>query len=411
MIKTFTDGVKDVIDTWCLDLEKKYIQRHRKVTGMDFLNYMVSLTSSDFGYCSAIIQSGGPIISKSSFCQFRNKVPYTELLKLCTMTLDLIKKLDILPHNRILAVDGSKILADHSLEDCGYKSQTKVGYSQGQINTVLEISTGIPIDIEFVPNKNERDYIRDNCIRLFKKGDIIVADRGYYSFELVKRLIDEGINPVFRMSASCDCTKKFLKAGTTDQVMMIGDGKGKKGQLNLRMVKYVINGENYCLGTTLFDTTKYSVSKLKEMYHLRWGIEEHYKFLKHTCGFSKRHSKSENGIRQELYVDFFLILITRAIESIESKMLKTAAKKKKKFNSRVIYHAVKTNVKDILLCKTTKMCDLVVSVLSRHMITFERDRSYDRFIKEPTTKEKYNDLFSKRKRGIIRTSHKTSKPK
>jgi hypothetical protein len=44
------------------------------------------------------------------------------------------------------------------------------------------------------------------------------------------------------------------------------------------------------------------LSQLKQIYHLRWEIEEFYKLLK-SDGFSLRqlHAKSVDGVEQELF--------------------------------------------------------------------------------------------------------------
>lgn len=40
--------------------------------------------------------------------------------------------------------------------------------------------------------------------------------------------------------------------------------------------------QTYYLLTSLVDTEKYPLSKLKELYHKRWSIEEYYKKIKRT---------------------------------------------------------------------------------------------------------------------------------
>jgi len=49
--------------------------------------------------------------------------------------------------------------------------------------------------------------------------------------------------------------------------------------LKIRLIKYVIDGTSYCIGTTLLDK-QYTIDALKEVYHARWGIEELYKVSK-----------------------------------------------------------------------------------------------------------------------------------
>lgn len=166
----------------------------------------------------------------------------------------------------------------------------------------------------------------------------------------------------------------------------------------MRIVKYTIADETYFIGTNIFDKVNYPVEKLKDLYHSRWQIEEHYKFLKCNTGFKYIHSKSENGIKQEMYLNFFITQIVRGLEYMNIKSFLPPKKgRKKKFNSKVHFSAVSIAVKN---SEKTPMNKFLKTILPRFTLSFELNRSFDRLIKFPSTKEKYNDRFSKRKRGI-----------
>ena len=45
----------------------------------------------------------------------------------------------------------------------------------------------------------------------------------------------------------------------------------------------------------------FPVSKIKELYHLRWGIETSFRELKYAIGLVNFHAKKEDFIKQEIF--------------------------------------------------------------------------------------------------------------
>ena len=79
----------------------------------------------------------------------------------------------------------------------------------------------------------------------------------------------------------------------------------------LRSVSYTLSTTTYILGTTLFDRKAYAIDDLSDAYHSRWGIEELYKISKQLMRIEDFHGQSERGVKQELYVHFVLMTLTR----------------------------------------------------------------------------------------------------
>jgi hypothetical protein len=81
--------------------------------------------------------------------------------------------------------------------------------------------------------------------------------------------------------------------------------------LSLRLLKYEIGGNPYCLGTTLLDAHRYPLHEFMDVYHSRWGIEELYKISKCLFVVEDFHAKTERGVKQELFAHFVLITLNR----------------------------------------------------------------------------------------------------
>ena len=82
--------------------------------------------------------------------------------------------------------------------------------------------------------------------------------------------------------------------------------------LKMRLMKYEVQGSQYCLGTTLVDPEhRYPLQDFMDVYHSRWGVEELYKISKRVFVIEDFHAKSERGVKQELFAHFALITMNR----------------------------------------------------------------------------------------------------
>lgn len=70
----------------------------------------------------------------------------------------------------------------------------------------------------------------------------------------------------------------------------------------------------YIFGTTLLDQDHYKNSDFSMLYHERWQIEELYNVSKMTLEIEHFHTKTQRGVRQELYVHLLLINISGFFE-------------------------------------------------------------------------------------------------
>ncbi|MBF0207754.1 MAG: transposase [Oligoflexia bacterium] len=80
------------------------------------------------------------------------------------------------------------------------------------------------------------------------------------------------------------------------------------------LIKYSIDGEVYVCATTLV-STDYNVNDFAKLYHGRWGIEELYKISKEFIDVEDFHSRTERGVKQEVYAHLLLINIARIFEA------------------------------------------------------------------------------------------------
>jgi hypothetical protein len=78
---------------------------------------------------------------------------------------------------------------------------------------------------------------------------------------------------------------------------------GGISQITVRFVRIILStGETEVLVTSLLDSDKYTTQMLKELYHLRWGIETFLGVLKERLKIENFTGKTVIAIKQDFFV-------------------------------------------------------------------------------------------------------------
>ena len=226
--------------------------------------------------------------------------------------------------HRIFAVDGSKLNLPRQLIDSGYRTPShKVYYPQGLVSTLYDLQTRIPIDFDLAAHGDERKTALAH-LSCLGAGDVVVYDRGYYSYAMLYEHVERRLEAVFRLQKNAGSVfDQFMQSAATDQVVEVHPSRKSKLKvrqrypdaecraIRVRLVKYTVAATTYTLATTLLDVRQYPIEELSNLYHARWGIEELYKISKQLIAVEEFHGQTERGVKQELYAHFVLITLTR----------------------------------------------------------------------------------------------------
>ena len=165
---------------------------------------------------------------------------------------------------------------------------------------------------------------------------IIMADRGYETYNIFANIQERGL---FYLIWIKDTSKKGSISGSLslpvscefdEELKLIMTRKQKfyktKGYkylsnsspfdfldsenlfytLHLRLTQFQLeNGVYECIASNL-DKEEFPPEKIKELYHMRWGIETSFRELKYTIGLTNLHSKNVEYICQEIYAKLIL---------------------------------------------------------------------------------------------------------
>jgi hypothetical protein len=167
-------------------------------------------------------------VSPSSFCESRQKLSEEIFIELNQELLSLWNKTQQLPRfkgYRLFAVDGSRIVVPRELIGEGFKLYNKERgcYNpQGLLSCLYNLQEKIIYDFDFVTHMNERMCAIEHMKQLTSK-DIIIFDRGYFSYLLFRKAIEFNVHAIFRMQVQASGVNeqvlKFLKSDKNDEII------------------------------------------------------------------------------------------------------------------------------------------------------------------------------------------------
>ena len=173
------------------------------------------------------------------------------------------------------------------------------------ISVLYDVLHGWVLDAEIDgTDRNERhalarhiDFLKRDLPHVAKKT-LLLADRGYPSYELLEKCEENGLKYVMRCSSQ---SFRFANdAPLGDVCATLENGR------IVRVVKFTLNsGEVETLVTNLFDVPE---NEFPELYAMRWGIETLYHELKRKVGVEKFSGKTPNSVRQDFWASLVLLL-------------------------------------------------------------------------------------------------------
>lgn len=265
-------------------------------------------------------------VAASAICEARKKLPSSVFKTLNTRILHTYEEVAASPWkgHRVFAVDGTKLHLPPPLIDWGYPLPSETShYPQGLVSCLYHLPSALPYDFDLSPQADERRMALAH-LAVLQPQDVVVYDRGYFSYEMLYRHLERGLEPVFRLSTnSYAAIDAFFESEEKEQRISLFPSPKRQREillehpdlmvrpLTLRLLKYVAGATTFVLGTTLMDPGKYPIEDLAQLYHGRWGIEELYKISKVLIDVEDFHAQTEEGVKQELFAHFGIVTLSR----------------------------------------------------------------------------------------------------
>jgi len=241
----------------------------------------------------------------------------------------------------VIAFDGSRYVlpATNKLRaefdpESGLENPGKGHYPQCLVTTAYDVFRRIPVARSIVSIHGSE---RDEAHKLLPKipsENVLLFDRGYPGFEFINKLNNEYEGSyLFRCSveSSFKPINGFINSKQKETIITIKPPRSflsklkpeeRKAQkeIKLRVIRLESpDGTLSVLLTNLFDKKKFNRNKIIDLYYRRWEVESYYRDEKIELEITKFHSKTSNGIQQELMAGVIMAVISRTLMVLAEK--------------------------------------------------------------------------------------------
>ena len=346
-MNTYAENLKQNLLSLIDEMESKELEsfvrnpetdfkRKRKFSFASVMRFILSMGSSSLGQeLVRYFQYNADFPSVSAFVQQRQKIKveaFEELFRRFSLDQSEMK---LFEGYRLLAVDGSDIILPLNVEEPFSFPESKCSILH--LNALYDIMNKHYLDavIQGKRDGNETGAVVTMTKRLSEQFPvIIVADRGYESYNFFAHVEERFFDYVVRLRTS---KKASMFAGlnlpeeesfdiTKDIVItrhstgpyavnrekhkyltkqarfdFIPDSSYPDYEMTIRFVSFPLESGEYEVLATSLPEDLFPAESLKEIYHLRWGIETSFRELKHVVGLAAFHTKKADCAIQEIY--------------------------------------------------------------------------------------------------------------
>lgn len=370
-----------------------FLTRSLSLEIVNFLSFLKQKDVSQETFTKSAFVQARKKIKPEVFCYLNQKL--TE--EFYTENTGVKKKFNGL---RILSVDGSRftlpitkelenIYGKTTNQNQAYVVQAKASVLYDVLNKICLGGVLSPVD---TGERTQAKQLFEHC----RKGDLIIYDRGYPSFDFIYEHYQREFEFIMRMSLSfSQVVKDFVQSGKHSQIAAIQPGKNtdlkeklydKTASLKVRLVRVILSsGEIEVLATSLLDSKQYNNEIFKELYFERWKIETYYDELKNKLKAEEFSGYSNQSILQDFYSTLFVSNIqTIIVEELNEELQKEQNNKKYqyKINTSLSYGFMKDRILSLFL--TNKDMNEVIEELKilfkAHLVPIRPDRTNERNI-------------------------------
>lgn len=349
-------------------------------------------------------------VTKSAFTKARKKLHYQAFIELGRNLVSFFY------HHfpcrkwkefRILAIDGSTVKVPRTNDVADHFGAWNPAKGEAcpiaRISNLFDVLNGIVVDAIISPKKQGERSMAAVHTQQLKSDDLVLLDRGYPAFWLFVLILSRQAHFCSRVTGThWKEIRKFYNSGMKEKIITIRPSPSSVVQCNLlnlpvspiqlRVIRVELeSGETEILITSLMDKDLYPHEIFKELYHLRWTAEEHYKTAKCRIELENFSGKSVESVYQDFHAKIFAMNLTAAITHPAQDIIAGESKQKK--------YAYRINVTQAL----SKMKDTIVLLFKRSNIMEILNKLFDLFritIEPVRPGRKYPRKHSVQKRGF-----------
>lgn len=313
---------------------------------------------------------------------------------------------------QLLACDGSNLTIAPNLNDpetLWKSNQLGATGNHLHLNALYDVLNRTYIDALVQTASTYQEHRA--CIQMIERVTldkvILIADRGYENYNIFAHAIEKGWKFAIRVKDKnsngiasglnlppndefdIDITQIFSRKNTkttknagykwmpVNQVFDYLPRKSDKTyELSFRIIRFPIGSNSYEIIITNLDRNIFDVKKIKEIYHLRWGIETSFRELKYAIGLTSFHARKPDFIKQEIYARLLLYNYCELITTHVIKQMKNNDKTKQVNFTIAIYIC-----REYLRNKRNLSPPDVINLIEKHVLPVRPGRKDPRKVK------------------------------
>ena len=361
------------------------------------------------------------VVTKSALTQARKNLSHTAFIDLNQQAVNAYytahPEIKTWHGYRLCAIDGSQIRMPDEPDiveafgvNPGKENQKDCPLALASV--YYDVLNHISIDSSINHTKASERECAASHLNHAHPDDLSILDRGYNAFWLYALYVTK--NQPFCMRAKINrglLFKQFAESGKAQTVITLEPNKRSVEQciekglptcpLKLRLIRVELDGEIEVLITNLMDEEALPTGEFKELYHLRWGVEENYKRLKQWVEIENFSGKSVLSVYQDFYAKVLTTNLTAMVANAAQKQVDKATAHRKyayQVNFAQALSKIKNTLLELLWLSTQKLQRRLKELIDHMACTIEpirKGRSYSR----PKSKLKNRIFYCNYKRA------------
>jgi hypothetical protein len=341
-------------------------------------------------------------VTGAAFCLARYKIDLSFFKDLNKILVDFHQKLPpkLWKGYQLIGGDGSTASLPPSKqikEYFGIHSSNDDGINNclAQIFMFYDVCTNLVIDGRISKMEEaEKLLLKKSLIDLPVTHSILLLDRGFGQFHIFKCLLDQQRNFCIRISSSTSTFGNEALENSSNDFITLWTPSEKERKtckthgvscepIKVRVSKIKLKtGEIEVLVSNLYDMDAISLEDMRELYSLRWIIEEGYKKLKPKMKLEQFGSRKPAGIFQEFEAHLFMMNLVSIIgEAAQQEVEKKCCKRKRKYkyNWQNAYRFIRNKMISLLnLLDIECLIEQLIKLITSSLIAIRPDRSFPR---------------------------------
>jgi len=291
---------------------------------------------------ATVLAAGGapPSSNTSAYCQARSRLPERFFFSALRWTADRIDGLVgperiWLGRHRVRVVDGSSAQAEDTAANraafwlppgvtlgCGFPVVSFVG--------MFSLATGALVGLAVGRKREHERHLFRRLWDLFRPGDVALGDRGFCSYADIARLLERGVESVFRIFNREVDFRRGRRLGKNDHIVTwMKPAARPRGMtrrefaalpetLTVRELRVRVERKGYRtrvidIVTTLLDAEVYTKEEIAGLYRRRWEAELNFRHIKTTLGMEILRTRTPSMARKEMATYMIAYNLIRAL--------------------------------------------------------------------------------------------------